>query len=65
MAFQANEAFVYTCAGQVNTGDYILCDEAAMATWDKKFEYGNYHIESGKVYFDQTNMVLYYDRHGK
>ena len=65
VAFQANEAFVYTCAGQVNTGDYIQCDEAAMATWDKKFEYGSYHIDSNKVFFDQTNMVLYYDRHGK
>ena len=64
VAFQANEAFIYTCAGNIGTTDYIQCDEAAMANWNKIFEYGGYHINDNKVYFDQTNMVLYYDRHG-
>ena len=66
VAFQANEAFVYTCAGNIDTNkDHILCDESAMASWNKVFEYGAYHIDSNKIYFNQTNMVLYYDRHGK
>ena len=64
VAFQANEAFIYTCAGNIGASDYIQCDEAAMANWNKIFEYGGYHINDNKVYFDQTNMVLYYDRHG-
>ena len=64
VAFQANEAFIYTCAGNIGATDYIQCDEAAMANWNKIFEYGGYHINDNKVYFDQTNMVLYYDRHG-
>ena len=65
VAFQANEAFIYTCAGGIGSGDHIVCDEAAMNSWDKVFEYGAYHILDNKVYFDQTNMVLYYDRHGR
>ena len=65
VAFQANEAFIYTCAGGIGSGDHIVCDEAAMNSWDKVFEYGAYHITDNKVYFDQTNMVLYYDRHGR
>ena len=65
VAFQANEAFVYTCAGNVADTDYIQCDQGAMAQWTKVFEYGSYHIDDNKVYFGQTNMVLYYDRHGK
>ena len=65
VAFQANEAFVYTCAGNIGPSDYIQCDESAMAKWQKIFEYGSYNISDNKVYFGQTNMVLYYDRHGK
>ena len=65
VAFQANEAFIYTCAGGIGSGDHIVCDEAAMNSWDKVFGYGAYHITDNKVYFDQTNMVLYYDRHGR
>ena len=64
VAFQANEAFVYTCAGNIGAGDYIQCDESAMASWNKIFEYGSYTIDSNKVYFNDRNMVLYYDRHG-
>ena len=66
VAFQANESFIYTCAGNIDgSKDHIQCDEAAMATWTKVFEYGAYNITANKVYFNQTNMVLYYDRHGK
>ena len=68
IAFQANEAFVYTCAGAIGAGDYIQCDQAAMANWDFKFEYGisrEHDISDNKVYFNTRNAVLYYDRHGK
>ena len=66
IAFQANEAFVYTCAGGIGASDYIQCDENAMTTvWDKVFEYGSYHFDDNKIYFGQTNTVVYYDRHGK
>ena len=68
IAFQANEAFIYTCAGSIGPGDYIQCDENAMATWDFKFEYGisrEHEISDNKVYFNTRNAVLYYDRHGK
>ena len=65
IGFQANEAFIYTCAGNIGAGDYVQCDESALGSWTKVFEYGGYHIADNKVYFDQKNMVLYYDRHGK
>ena len=65
VAFQANEAFIYTCAGGIGAGDYIQCDEAAMAIWNKMFEYGSYSISDNKVYFNDRNTVLFYDRHGK
>ena len=65
VAFQANEAFIYTCAGGIGATDYIQCDESAMATWDKLFEYGPYSITDNKVYFNGTNTVLFYDRHGR
>ena len=65
VAFQANEAFVYTCAGNIGAGDYIQCDEAAMALWNKKFEYGSYSMTENKVSFNDRKTVLFYDRHGK
>ena len=68
VAFQANEAFIYTCAGNIGATDHIQCDGNAMEnTWDHLFDYGGYHFntEMDKVYFDQTNTVVYYDRHGK
>ena len=68
IAFQANEAFVYTCAGAIGAGDYLPCDQAAMGLWDFKFEYGisrEHDISDNKVYFNTRNAVLYYDRHGK
>ena len=66
IAFQANEAFIYTCAGGIGASDYIQCDENAMTTvWNKVFEYGSYHFDSNKIYFGQINTVVYYDRHGK
>ena len=67
VAFQANEAFVYTCAGTVGDEDYIQCDQAAMANWEFKFQYGidrNSDIVDNKVNFHTRNAVLYYDRHG-
>ena len=69
VAFQANEAFVYTCAGTVNTGDYIQCDPDAMNLWTFKFQYNisredNINVQEKRVYFPGTNGVLYYDRHG-
>ena len=68
IAFQANEAFIYTCAGSIGLGDYIQCDQSVMGTWDFKFEYGisrEHDISDNKVYFYTRNAVLYYDRHGK
>ena len=72
VAFQANEAFVYTCAGQVNSGDYIVIDGAAIASWGNPLlDYGAKHYDEAelniahKLYFDQTNMIYYLDRHGK
>ena len=72
VGFQANEAFVYTCAGNVNYGDYIVIDGAAIDSWGKPvFEYGAYRYnqsalkDSNQVFFDGSNVVLYYDRHGK
>ena len=65
VAFQANEAFVYTCAGAIGAGDYVQCNQNELENiWAKVFEYGGYHLKDDKVYFDQSNMVLYYDRHG-
>ena len=69
IAFQANEAFVYTCAGSLGDNDYLPCDKPAMAIWDFKFEYGISHVsdvtDDNKVNFHTLNSVLYYDRHGK
>ena len=72
VAFQANEAFVYTCAGTVNSGDYIVIDGAAIASWGEAIlDYGAKHYDAEslnaahKLYFDQTNMIYYLDRHGK
>ena len=75
VAFQANEAFVYTCAGTVNNGDYIVVAHNDIASWDKIFQFGvvgdDPRMEAigdtaySKMYFDQTNMVVYYDRHGR
>ena len=65
VAFQANEAFIYTCAGGIGAGDYIQCNEAAMAQWNKVFEYGSSSISDNKVYFNDRNTVLFYDRHGR
>ena len=70
VAFQANEAFVYTCAGNVGENDYILCECDKMAHWlPAKFEYGMSHegnVYDNKVHFGgvANNAVLYYDRHG-
>ena len=65
VAFQANEAFIYTCAGNIGADDYVQCNQNELENiWTKKFEYGAYRLNDNKVYFDQTNMVLYYDRHG-
>ena len=74
VAFQANEAFVYTCAGNVGANDYILCDITKMGAWSMMFEYGisstdniYHHGEHGDaVHFGgvANNAVLYYDRHG-
>ena len=65
VAFQANEAFIYTCAGNIGAGDYVQCNQNELENiWTKVFEYGGYHLDDNKVYFDQSNMVLYYDRHG-
>ena len=66
VAFQANEAFVYTCSGAIGAGDYIPCDQNAMQNvWDLKFEYGSTNVNEDKVFFNHTNAVLFYDRHGK
>ena len=68
VAFQANEAFVYLSAGVIGAGDYIQCDEAALANWDFIMEYGidrNTDISDNKMYFNNLYAVLYYDRHGK
>ena len=64
VGFQANEAFVYVSVGNIGAGDYIQCDEGAMALWNKVFEYGSYNINENKIYFNDRNLVLYYDRHG-
>lgn len=66
VAFQANEGFIYTCSGNVGSGDYIQCDQNAMENvWDHVFTYGNMSISDNKVYFGRTNSVGVYDRHGK
>ena len=66
VAFQANEAFVYTCAGNIGATDHIQCNQNELENiWTHIFDYGGYHLNDNKVYFDQTNTVLYYDRHGK
>ena len=67
VAFQANEAFVYTCAGNIGAGDYIQCNQSEMASWIFKLEYGidrNADVHDNRVYFNTKNGVLYYDRHG-
>ena len=65
VAFQANEAFIYTCAGNIGPTDYIQCNQNELEhIWNHVFDYGGYHLNDNKVYFDQTNTVLYYDRHG-
>ena len=66
VAFQANEAFIYTCAGNIGATDHIQCNQNELENiWTHIFDYGGYHLNDNKVYFDQTNTVLYYDRHGK
>ena len=67
IGFQANEAFVYLTSGNVGEGDYIQCDEAAMASWTKVFEYGTITINDNKIYFDhrERNAVMFYYRNGK
>ena len=69
VAFQANEAFVYTCAGNVGANDYIQCDCEKMNAWTLKFEYGispTGNVYDNAVHFGgvANNAVLYYDRHG-
>ena len=66
VAFQANEAFVYTCAGQVNSGDYIQCNETELkSAWTCFLEYGasrESDVHDNRVYFNNRNAILYYGR---
>ena len=70
VGLQANEAFIYASVGYVGEGDYIQCDEAAMASWTHVMEYGissSSSITGNKIYFNpnQRNAVLFYYRNGK
>ena len=65
VGFQANEAFLYVNSGSFAPTDNIQCNEAAMATWDLKFQYGDWHFDSDRIFFTGTNVVVFYDRHGK
>ena len=77
VAFQANEAFVYTCAGNIDPNkDHIIINTEDVAKWgDPLFQYGlnannprTEIVDAGpyaKMFFDQSNMVVFYDRHGK
>ena len=65
IGFQANEAFVYLCSGNINT-ETDRIEIGDMSTWDKIIEYGNCDFNTaGYIYFKRTNSVLFYDRHGK
>ena len=67
IGFQANEAFIYISAGNINTTtDCIEISNEDMAKWDQLLTYGGYNFDSpGYIYFTRTNTVLLYDRHGR
>ena len=68
IGFQANEAFVYVSCGNINTiTDCIEVDDGAIATWgDPLVEFGTYSRSTpGFIYFQRTNTVILYDRHGR
>ena len=66
IGFQANEAFVYVSAGNINTTtDCIEISNEDMAKWSQVLTYGGYNFDTpGYIYFTRTNTVLFYDRHG-
>ena len=66
VGFQANEAFVYTCAGNINAGvDYITVNKDEIENqWTEKFVYGQFSINDNKLTFNDKNAVAFYDRHG-
>ncbi len=65
IGFQANEAFVYLCAGNINAETDCI-EIGDMSTWDKVVEYGMCDFNTpGYIYFHRTNSTLFYDRHGK
>ncbi len=70
VGLQANEAFLYISIGYAGDGDYIQCDEGAIATWTKVMEYGisgATDIHDGRVNFNSQprNATLFYYRTGK
>ena len=55
-------------AGNINTAtDCIEVDDAAIATWGSPLvEFGMYSRSTpGFIYFQRTNTVILYDRHGR
>ena len=70
VGLQANEAFLYISVGYAGDGDYIQCDESAIASWTKVMEYGisgTTDIHDGRVNFNANprNATLFYYRTGK
>ena len=67
VGFQANEAFLYISAGNINTAtDCIEISNEDIAKWgNPKLAFGGYNFDApGYIYFTRTNTVLFYDRHG-
>ena len=57
VAFQVNETFIFTCAGDMSGADNYISTGNAPATWTEKFNYGHHNFDDGKVTFSNNNAV--------
>ena len=51
VAFQVNETFIFTCAGDISGGNDYISTGDAPGSWTEKFNYGYHAFGDGKVSF--------------
>ena len=65
VAFQANEAFIILCAGDLSGGNNYVSTGDAPGSWTSIYEYGYHSFADGRVTFGgEVNAFWYLNRHG-
>ena len=59
VAFQVNETFIFTCAGDISGGNDYISTGDAPGSWTEKFNYGYHAFGDGKVSFGGDRNAIW------